>query len=302
MIHLSLTAADTLISIIILIGIIISVILISKYYIRRDLKHKINKNTIDLDSRTLYSNNTLLHSSKIYFNVGLLLSMSFCLVILNWTTYEKTIFIPFFDPGIEDPMQIPPRTADPPPPLPPPPKEIEEVLDEEIIEEEPEFIDESIEEDTFIEEEIPIANEPEKKKPTPMPAPAEQTLDVEEIISFAEQMPRFPGCEDMAGDNKTKENCAKEKMLQYIYENLNYPAIARENGVEGMVVMQFVVSKEGRIKDIVTLRDIGANCGTQALKVVEAMNNLPQRWTPGKQRGRTVDVRYTLPIRFKLQG
>lgn len=105
----------------------------------------------------------------------------------------------------------------------------------------------------------------------------------------------------MSGTDKEKEACAKEKMLQYIYKNLKYPAIARENGVEGMTVLQFVVSETGKVEDVNVVRDIGAGCGEAAKKVVVAMNNLPQKWTPGKQRGRPVKVLYTLPVKFRLE-
>ena len=91
-------------------------------------------------------------------------------------------------------------------------------------------------------------------------------------------------------------------MLQYIYKHLKYPAIARENGVEGMAVLQFVVSESGAVTDIQVKRDPGAGCGDAAQKVVQGMNNLPQKWTPGKQRGRPVKVLYTLPVKFKLRG
>jgi len=67
-------------------------------------------------------------------------------------------------------------------------------------------------------------------------------------------------------------------------------------------VIQFVVEKDGSVAETRVVRDIGAGCGTAALKVVDAMNNMPQKWTPGKQRGRPVKVLYTLPVRFKLEG
>ena len=68
-----------------------------------------------------------------------------------------------------------------------------------------------------------------------------------------------------------------------------------------MAVLQFVVGKDGSVKDIKVVRDPGAGCGDAAEKVVRGMNNLPQKWTPGKQRGRAVKVLYTLPVKFKLQ-
>ena len=114
-------------------------------------------------------------------------------------------------------------------------------------------------------------------------------------------MPRFPGCEDQ-GSEEEKKACAQEKMLKYIYKNLKYPAIARENGVEGMAVIQFVVNEDGSVGDAKVVRDPGAGTGDSALKVVKGMNSLPEKWTPGKQRGRPVKVLYTLPVKFKLEG
>ena len=113
-------------------------------------------------------------------------------------------------------------------------------------------------------------------------------------------MPRFPGCEDAGSKAEIKE-CADGKLLQFIYKNLKYPAIAKENGIEGKVYLQFVVSETGDVKDAVIVRDIGAGCGEAALKVVESMNNMAQKWIPGKQRGRPVKVLFTLPIQFKLE-
>jgi len=143
-----------------------------------------------------------------------------------------------------------------------------------------------------VEVEIPRTAEP----PPPPPPPTE------DIFKVVEQMPRFPGCEDMGGTDKEKEDCAKKKLLEFIYGNLKYPAIARENGVEGNVVLQFVVDRDGSVKDIKIVRDIGAGCGTAAKAAVNSMNTMGKKWTPGKQLGRPVKVVYTLPIRFKLEG
>jgi protein TonB len=66
-------------------------------------------------------------------------------------------------------------------------------------------------------------------------------------------------------------------------------------------VIQFVVEKDGKIADPRIVRDIGAGCGEEALRVVEMMNGMSERWTPGKQRGRPVRVQFTLPVRFRLE-
>ncbi|MFZ1525677.1 MAG: TonB family protein, partial [Saprospiraceae bacterium] len=122
-----------------------------------------------------------------------------------------------------------------------------------------------------------------------------------EIFKVVEQMPRFPGCEDLPYGHE-RDDCAKTKMLEYIYQNLKYPQEARKNNVEGQVVLQFVVEKDGRLNDIKVVRDIGAGCGIAARQVIENMNAMKSRWIPGKQSGKDVRVLYTLPVKFKLEG
>ena len=114
-------------------------------------------------------------------------------------------------------------------------------------------------------------------------------------------MPRFPGCENESGGEQAKKQCADKKMLEFIYKNIKYPAIARENGVEGTCVIQFVVEKDGSVTDAKVVRDIGAQCGGEALRVVNLMNSKGIKWTPGKQRGRPVRVQFNVPVRFKLE-
>ena len=124
--------------------------------------------------------------------------------------------------------------------------------------------------------------------------PASKTT---EIFKVVEQFPHFPGCEEIT-NQKAKKGCSQEKMLQYLFENLNYPVVARTNGVEGTVVITFVVEKDGSISNAEILREIGAGCGTEALRVV---NTMP-KWNPGKQEGKPVRVQFNIPVRFKLEG
>jgi len=249
-----------------------------------------------LAARNKYPDVDAFKHTRPLFLFGLAAAMAAVLFAFSWTTYDEIVDIPDGALEYEEEIEIePPRTAEPPPPPPPPPPPvIEEVPEEEILEEEePVFVDQDVDEEDVIEEVVEEAPPP----PPPPPPPPEEP----EIFKVVEQMPRFPGCEDAGGSDKDKEDCAKAKMLQYIYKNLKYPAIARENGVEGMTVLQFVVSENGSVKDIKIVRDIGAGCGEAAKKVVTAMNNLPEKWTPGKQRGRPVKVLYTLPVKFKLE-
>ena len=77
--------------------------------------------------------------------------------------------------------------------------------------------------------------------------------------------------------------------------------IARENGIEGTAVVQFVVDRDGTVKDVSVLKEIGGGCGEEASRVVNTMNESGIKWTPGRQRGRPVKVQFRLPVRFKLQ-
>jgi protein TonB len=178
---------------------------------------------------------------------------------------------------------------------------IEEVPQEFIMEEEEiEFVDQSISADASID--APIFEEPEEAAPPPPPPPPPppKEPEVAEIFKIVEEMPRFPGCETTGMSKAEKKICSEKKLMEYLYNELNYPSIARENNMEGMVVIGFIVNKDGSITDAQILRDIGGGCGEEALRVVNEMNNLDERWSPGLQRGRPVRVQFTLPIRFKL--
>ena len=120
-----------------------------------------------------------------------------------------------------------------------------------------------------------------------------------EIFQIVEQMPRFPGCEELK-TLREKNKCSNQKLMEYIYENLEYPEAAIKNETEGRVVVRFTVTKEGAIENVKTLRDIGDGCGEAAKKVILSMNNMEQKWIPGRQGGRKVSVYYTLPVIFKL--
>jgi protein TonB len=126
------------------------------------------------------------------------------------------------------------------------------------------------------------------------PEPVEPEI---EIFTFVEQMPRFTGCETMEGNEAVKQACATQKLMGFVYNNIKYPAIARENGIQGIVVLRFTVWKDGSLRDIKIAKDPGGGLAREAIRVVKKM----PKWLPGKQRGRNVPVKFTLPIRFKLQ-
>ena len=118
------------------------------------------------------------------------------------------------------------------------------------------------------------------------------------IFKVVEEMPRFPGCEEENRTVKEKDECAKGKLLEFVYENLTYPTDARNAEIEGMCVLQFIIEKDGKISNAKIVRDIGEGCGAESLKVV---NSMPT-WTPGKQNGKAVRVQYTFPVKFKLES
>ena len=118
---------------------------------------------------------------------------------------------------------------------------------------------------------------------------------VDKVFQVVEDAPLFPGCEKVK--KAERKTCADSKLFEYLGKELEYPVIARENGISGAVILQFVVEKDGSITDVKVVRGIGGGCDEAATKVVE---NMP-KWNPGKQRGRPVRVQFTLPVRFILQ-
>lgn len=102
----------------------------------------------------------------------------------------------------------------------------------------------------------------------------------EDILTFAEQMPEFNG-----------------DLNEYLSKNISYPKIAAENNIEGKVIAQFIVEQDGSISNASVLRKMGWGMDEEAIRVIRAMPN----WKPGKQNGKPVRIRYTLPVNFKLK-
>ena len=121
--------------------------------------------------------------------------------------------------------------------------------------------------------------------PPPPPPPPVPLIESREVFKVVEEMPRFPGCEDQGLSENDRQECANEKMKEYIYSNLVYPPAAEANQVEGTVVLQFRVEKNGTLGKIRVVRDLGSGTGSAAAVVIRKMNNEGLRWIPGKQRG-----------------
>lgn len=122
------------------------------------------------------------------------------------------------------------------------------------------------------------APEPVRSKPLYKPQPVNKNS----VYDVVEQMPSFPG--GISG------------LRTYLNQNIRYPAEAQENCVQGRVVVSFVVGKDGHISDVTVLRSVDPSLDKEAIRVIR---NMP-RWTPGKQGGEPVRVRYNVPVSFRL--
>ncbi|NND94856.1 MAG: energy transducer TonB [Flavobacteriales bacterium] len=203
--------------------------------------------------------------------LGLVAGLAFTLVSFQWRWYDIQVegLGEYMGDNLED--EIIPVSIQVQPPPPPPPKQEQVVM--EIIEdesEEEETVDVS---DTEVDEETEVEFIEEE----------EEEVVEEEIFTIVETMPSFPGGE--------------KAMFEYLGKNTKYPTLAKESGIQGMVVLTFVVEKNGEITDVKVLRGIGGGCDEEAIRVVK---NMP-KWSPGKQRGKPVKVQYNLPYRFILQ-
>lgn len=104
-----------------------------------------------------------------------------------------------------------------------------------------------------------------------------------QVLDHVEVMPQFPG--------------GNSELMRYLGTNIKYPTIAAENGIQGRVVLKFVVSKDGSISNIQIVRSLDPSCDKEAIRVVKGM----PKWIPGMQNGHPVAVYFTLPVLFKLQ-
>lgn len=116
------------------------------------------------------------------------------------------------------------------------------------------------------------------------PVKAEPKPEVEnKVFDVVEQMPSFPG--------------GSSALMQYLSSNIKYPVVAQENGVQGRVVVSFVVERDGSITDVQVARSVDPSLDREAQRVVRSM----PRWIPGKQNGQAVRVKYNVPVAFRLQ-
>jgi len=216
-------------------------------------------------------------NKNIFFMIGLVLALGVTLAAFEWkTTPTKAESLGGIQAQeIEEEIIPITREQEVKPPPPPPPPKVAEILnivdDDVVIENELEIEDSEADENTIID----VAPIIESKE--------EEEVEEEIFFNIIEEPAEFPG-----GD---------KALYRYIHDNVKYPIIAQENGIQGKVYVKFVVNKEGKAVDAMVARPVDPSLDKEALRVI---NSLP-RFKPGKQRGKPVQVYYTAVINFQLQ-
>jgi protein TonB len=208
--------------------------------------------------------------------MGLVVATAILFVSFEWGTRDIKLLVSDGNDGIEwvdeTPITMPEQT---PPPPPPPQTVVADVL-------------------TLVNDNVNVDNADiittEDTQDTAQPEtylPPVNTDDEEEDASvpiiFAEEMPQFPGGE--------------AELMRFVNKSIRYPVIAQENGIQRRVICSFVINRDGSVVDAEVLRGVDPSLDKEALRVV---NTMP-KWSPGKQRGKPVRVKYTIPITFRLQ-
>lgn len=116
-------------------------------------------------------------------------------------------------------------------------------------------------------------------------------------LTDAEHMPYFPGCEHLKNDSEEKRNCSNLAIVNYIANNLKFPATAQAAGIEGTVYVGFEINENGYVSRAFLLKDIDEACGKEALRVIQ---NMP-KWEPAIDNGKPVKVQLNIPIHFNLK-
>ena len=201
--------------------------------------------------------------------IGAIMILAILFVGFEWSERDKKVMT---DSGIQEVMfeeEIIPITEQEQPQQAPPAEEVLEIIEN----------DSKVEESTI--QASDDTNAAVEVKYTPVEV-EEEEVDEQEIFTIVEEMPEFPGGQAAA--------------LKWIANELKYPAIAQENGVQGRVTVRFTINADGSVVDPVILRGVDPHLDKEALRVIGKM----PKWKPGKQRGKAVRVSYNLPVRFKL--
>lgn len=211
---------------------------------------------------------------KLFFLIGLLFSLAIVLAAFEWKSPVEKIMI-FDDLKIDAPddemMPITREKEEKKETLPVQKVfDFKLVTDETDIDDDPDFFESDITPDEAVDVKMYI------------PQTEEKTDDIP-TVWFADEMPEFPGGE--------------LALRKFVAQSIKYPVIAQESGIEGKVIVTFIINTNGEVTDVRIFRGVNSSLDNEALRVVR---KLP-RWKPGKQNGKAVRVNYNVPINFVLQ-
>ena len=213
----------------------------------------------------------LTKKTTFFFSIGLMVTMSLIVTAFEWKNYDDSIIdlMGKNTNSFEETMEVPP-TEQPPPPAPTiqQPQVIEVPDEEEIKDDIKVNLDVEVTDETKVEEIVVQAEQPKE--------------ETEEIFNVVEESAAPKG--------------GMQAFYKYVGEKIKYPAQARRMGIEGRVFVEFVINKDGSLSDVRSIKGIGAGCDEEAVRIIQSA----PAWSPGKQRGKAVKQRYTLPIIFKL--
>ncbi|MBR2457041.1 MAG: energy transducer TonB [Bacteroidaceae bacterium] len=208
--------------------------------------------------------------------IGYVLALAVMFIAFEWSERDKKVTT---DTGIAELLfeeEIIPITEQEQKQAPPPPPEAPKA--EEIIQ--------IVENDAEVEESTIQASDETDKAVEVKYVPVEveeEEVEEQQIFQVVEEMPEFPG--------------GMAECMKFLSKNIKYPPISAENGIQGRVIVQFVVNQDGSIVDPVVVRGVDSHLDKEALRVIQMM----PKWKPGKQRGKAVRVKYTVPVMFRLQ-
>ena len=214
-------------------------------------------------------------SRGLFLQIGYVVVLGLVLLAFEWTSKPADLgnLGNLDDMNLDEEVIPITRQQNEPPPPPPPPQQTEVI---NIVQDDVDIEDELLLEDTEADEatQVQIVEFAEQ----------EEEVDEQEIFLVVEDMPTFQGQE-------------KDAFRIYIQQNLKYPVIAQENGISGRVYVSFVVDRDGSVTNVQVVRGVDPSLDKEAVRVVKSS----PKWSPGKQRGRSVRVSFTFPIVFQLQ-
>jgi protein TonB len=217
----------------------------------------------------------------LFMQIGAVVALTLSVVAFEWKSYEATAgSLGDLNVTLEDEVIPLTKTNTPPPPPPPPaPPEVLTIVDNTM--DIPETTLESTETDQN--EQVEIIEE------------VGENTEVFDFVSV-ENRPVFPGCERESTED-AKFDCFQLKVRQFVAKETSYPTLARDMGIQGKVWVSFIIEKDGSIADVTIERGIDKSLDSEAVRVVKKFPSM----IPAKVSGRSVRMRYSLPVNFTLQ-